>query len=611
MHTSLSKSDFKEALGCPKRMVYKRAHYPSTNDENEFLKMLAQGGYAVGRMATLYFDNGIEVEGDRAACFLATLELMQRENVVLFEAAFQAGKREARVDILVKEGKQIHLIEVKSQGMDSTKPFDAKKYGDLLDDVAFQLLVVSESHPDMEVRCSLMMPDKSKRSGIEGLPSWFPMADRPSLAGRFNKPDVRFRFEANPLRDEYIERLRGHGILSLVDVTALVKERLPMVLANADRFLRILEEGIRTEDFRIGRHCKGCGYRTPHADRDGFGECWGSLAYPEHHIFDLYHGTALRHPDGGMYLDRLVERGTSNLLDVNPEHLQDRGGSVAMRQLIQLEHTRQGTEWISTGLAKVFQSLRYPLHFIDFETYAGALPFHEGMRPFEWIAFQWSCHTIDAPGMPPRHGEWIHTGAEFPEPATFPNFEFARSLMRHVGESGTLVRWAKHERTMLRAILGQMDVFGVDDPELRAWLENRTGEDADCWMDMQELALMHYFHPDMKGSTSIKKVLPAVWNAYPELRRLPQFLDYAPDAFAQGFHDPYDTLRSSNIVDSEAEEDPVDGGTQAMMAYARIRFDTTLDDGARDLIRQKLLDYCKLDTMAMVIIFEGWKLAMH
>ena len=43
----------------------------------------------------------------------------------------------------------------------------------------------------------------------------------------------------------------------------------------------------------------------------------------------------------------------------------------------------------------------YPLHFIDFETTISALPFHKGMRPYEAVAFQWSCHTIKKPGSEP------------------------------------------------------------------------------------------------------------------------------------------------------------------------------------------------------------------
>jgi hypothetical protein len=40
----LSKSDFKEAQDCPTKLYYKQAGYPSTNEENQYLMLLAEGG---------------------------------------------------------------------------------------------------------------------------------------------------------------------------------------------------------------------------------------------------------------------------------------------------------------------------------------------------------------------------------------------------------------------------------------------------------------------------------------------------------------------------------------------------------------------------------------
>ena len=58
---TLSKSDFQLASSCPKKLVYKKNGYPTANDTNEFMEMLAKGGYIVGEMATLLFPTGIEI----------------------------------------------------------------------------------------------------------------------------------------------------------------------------------------------------------------------------------------------------------------------------------------------------------------------------------------------------------------------------------------------------------------------------------------------------------------------------------------------------------------------------------------------------------------------
>ena len=111
----------------------------------------------------------------------------------------------------------------------------------------------------------------------------------------------------------------------------------------------------------------------------------------------------------------------------------------------------------------------------------------------------------------------------------------------------------------------------------------------------------------MKGKTSIKKVLPAIWTNYPYLHELPHFKDYAPENLDEGLIDPYDTL-SASIDFDEIDDEVVKSGTKAMRAYYRIRFDRSLSESERSEIRRQLLEYCKLDTMAMVIIAYHWGL---
>lgn len=58
----LSKSDFILACSCPKKFVYKKAGYPTTNDTNEYMQILAKGGYIIGLYAQLMFPDGIEIK---------------------------------------------------------------------------------------------------------------------------------------------------------------------------------------------------------------------------------------------------------------------------------------------------------------------------------------------------------------------------------------------------------------------------------------------------------------------------------------------------------------------------------------------------------------------
>jgi hypothetical protein len=618
----LSKSDFQLGATCSKKLHYKKAHYPTANDTNEYMKMLSQGGYIVGKMATLLFPDGIEIAGNTQDCIAQTQTLLKQDNVILFEPAIVSGQKLVRIDILIKQGNSFHLIEVKAKSHDTDEKFDKAELKKYIEDVAYQYTVLKEVFPDHLIKCSLLMPDKAKRTSIEDLAGWFsikkqdkkhdveieelPAQQKPA----FNRPEVIFKYESLPNEGECIARLANEGILEYLDVTEAVEEMQNDINQRASNFLRILNKGITSDDYRISKGCKACEFNTPDKAQNGIKECWGDLAYTEPNIFDLYYGGSIGHYTKGFYFDELIAEGKTNLFDIDPERLKDSKGELGSRgtrQLIQIENTRNNTEWISNELKSIANSLNYPLHFIDFETYTGALPFHKGMRPYELIAFQWSCHTIHKPGASPVHSQWIHTGEMFPNSSEFPNFEFARSLMRQIGTAGTPLMWAKHENTVLRTIMNQMKIYGIQDETLKNWLFDITsdGEKKGRLVDMNKMTQEYYFHPFMKGRTSIKKVLPAVWSHHTYLHEVEHFKDYVPNEFLGGIIDPYDTL-TSGLNPEEWDDEVVSGGTEAMRAYYRIRFDETLNPDQKDELIFQLLQYCKLDTMAMVIIAYHW-----
>ena len=84
--------------------------------------------------------------------------------------------------------------------------------------------------------------------------------------------------------------------------------------------------------------------------------------------------------------------------------------------------------------------------------------------------------------------------------------------MNQIGENGTPFMWSHYENTVLKNIYEAMQTYKFDNPELKNWLENIVRFDEDDWhvcLIWKRLHLHHYFHPLMKGRTSIKVVLPA------------------------------------------------------------------------------------------------------
>ena len=478
---------------------------------------------------------------------------------------------------------------------------------------------MTEALPEYEINPYLFMPDKSKRTNIDGLIGWFTVLDSKDDSDkeveelpaqqkpRFRKPDVLFKYEHDLNRSNYIETLKNDGLLQLRPVKEKVLQILDIIRNRANNFIQILKEGIKDSDFTINKTCKACEFKCDSGIKNGYKECWGSLADPDPHIFDLYYGGSITNEDKQPYLDELISLSRTSLYDIVPERLKNKKGEIgirAQRQMIQLKYTEEDKEWTSHELDSILNEFTYPLHFIDFETYTGALPFHEGMRPYELIAFQWSCHTIPYKGATPIHSEWIETEGKFP------NFAFAESLMKQIGISGTPFMWATHENTVLRTILNQMEIFSYTNSALSDWLIGITSDKSvkreGRLVDMNDLTKKYYFHPFMKGRTSIKKVLPAIWNNNIYLHQIPFFKDYSATDFEGGIIDPYDTLKPDTTqID---EEDAVAGGTEAMRAFQRIRFDDSLSLDQKKEIKRQLLEYCKLDTMAMVIIAHHWGL---
>jgi len=590
---ALSKTDYKIARSCLTKLYYRLRKYPSNVDGDEYMELLAQDGYMIGAIASLLFPDAVLVdEPDHDKAVQLTHQYLQQENVTLLEAAFESGGKFARPDILIKQGTHLTLIEVKAKSFDSSKEniLRNKKGGIIpewlpyLEDITFQAIILRELFPASTLTCELMMPDKSRTTSINNLHALFAL----NLIKEDDSgyPRARFTFKGD------VELLRENHFLTRLNVDLEAGELAPEVSSAAAAFFNSMNP-LTKIPVPISFACKDCEYRVEEDETpNGFRECWGELADPKPHLLDLYHGGTVK------AVNELIGSGKAGLFDLSESALGKKNGSmgtIASRQLIQMRHTKDNTEWIDPALGDILASYSYPLHFIDFETSALAVPYHAGMKPFENVAFQWSCHTITAPGAEPKHAEWINIRE------TFPNFAFAESLMDYLGRSGTVFTWAKHENTILKGVLDQMEGRHKN-AALKDWLE---------WMidsrmvDMNQMTLDHYFHPVMKGRTSIKKVLDAIWRANPSLRS--HFPEYVKEENGEMLS-PYKALPPSTIAGKEVV---VNEGTGAIRAYQSMLYGQKLDPDIRDQWKNLLLQYCKLDTLAMVMIYWHWSGKLH
>jgi hypothetical protein len=587
---ALSKTDYKTARGCPTKLYYRMNKYPSNTDGDEYIELLAEGGYMIGAIASLLFPDAIMVdEPDHFKAMGLTQGYFQRENVTLLEAAFESKGKFARPDILIKQGNHLILIEVKAKSFNSSveNPFHNKNgsivpaWQPYLEDITFQALILRELFPASSITCELMMPDKLRTTAIDNLHSLFALNEIAEDDSGY--PRARFTFTGD------VEQLRRDHFLTRVNVDREVADLFPDVSSAAETFLNSLNPLIKLQ-VPISFSCKGCEYRVDESEeKNGFRECWGKLANPKPHILDLYFGGTVKQ------VGELIAAGKTSLFDLPESALAKKDGTMgarAERQLIQMQHTKANTEWIDPVLRSILDSFEYPLHFIDFETSGLAVPYHAGMHPFENVAFQWSCHTIEKLGAAPQHTEWINIEQ------AFPNFSFAESLMKHLNRDGTVFMWATHENSILKQILQQLE-GRYDNQELKDWLEWMTSS---RMVDMNKLTLNHYFHPLMKGKTSIKNVLDAVWKTNAILRE--RFPEYVKEENGE-LLSPHKSLPPLVINGRDAF---VNEGTGAITAYQSMLYSTQDTDATtREQWKQLLLKYCELDTLAMAMIFWHWK----
>lgn len=280
----------------------------------------------------------------------------------------------------------------------------------------------------------------------------------------------------------------------------------------------------------IGAHC------TRPYDCEFF--AWCSRDEPEYPVSILPRGAALA--------AELRAEGLRDLRSVPEARL---GNALHVRIW---RATRDDAAAIDPAVAPRLRALPYPRSFLDFETIQPAIPLWVGTRPYQRIPVQWSCHVQAEPGRLVALGELVASGEE-------PRRAFAETLLRAMPDEGPVFAYnAGFERGVLVELA---QVF----PDLGAPLQRI----ADRLVDLLPITRAHYYHPAMRGSWSLKAVLPTI----------------APD------------LDYTNL------DGGVQSGGDVDSAYAEI-LDPATDAVRRADLEGALVAYCERDTLALVRLVE-------
>jgi len=314
------------------------------------------------------------------------------------------------------------------------------------------------------------------------------------------------------------------GILVEADITERARERIPHVGESVDSLREMLAGD--TPDVEVGSQCSSP-FLCPFQDH-----CWPEQ--PDYPVNKL--------PGKGKIVQQLLDEGIDDMRDI-PEGRLTNPTQEKVRRI-----TVSGREGFHPDAVDAVNELGFPRYYLDFETSGMVIPKWKGLRPYQMIPFQWSCH-IEYKDGGLEHKEFLDTSGEPPMRV------LAESLIESLGSEGPILMYTSFER---RVIEGLRQRF----PDLK----DSLGALVNRLVDLHPIVKKHYYHPDMLGSWSIKAVLPAM---VPELS--------------------YKNLEG--IAD----------GMAAAHAYEELLHENTSEKRKR-AIEDELLEYCKLDTLAMVKI---------
>ena len=262
-------------------------------------------------------------------------------------------------------------------------------------------------------------------------------------------------------------------------------------------------------------------------------------------------------PDGIGHVLRLHGKGVRRALELMAEgyhEIRDLPDghraldAIGRRQKLAFEAANLAVE---PALARALDPLAPPLGFLDFETVARAIPVWDGLKPWGAIPVQFSYHRQDGDGAL-HHTAWLADGPGDPRPA------LARALVEACLNASRVLTYTGFEKRQIDHLIQAVPELAYELDDLRSRL-----------FDLHPVVRNHLYHPDFRGSFSIKAVLPVL---VPELG--------------------YDDLAIA------------EGMTASVKAARLMLQGEAMDSDARATLRTRLLEYCAMDTLAMVRLLE-------
>lgn len=616
---------FGAGIECATKLYYKSLDYPENKKAIPFIRHAVFNKRLLKALARTVYPGGLFIDNNSIPVAASqTRDQLNQHDIVLFDAVFEYRRMIARLPIVVRKGNVLTVFQFQTKAFDSRRHSLANKDGRIYDkwrsyllDFAYQLYLLKQLYPELELQPLLVMPEKSGTSCTDYLPSLLKPLEKDS------KPA-----SVSAANQELLVKLEVSNLIRTVwEDASFADKYLPGKNFEKSLFyLRDLYLNSAKEKPEVGLKCKGCEFRIENERvgngiKSGFNSCWKpkmDTPFPsKHHLFDVI-GSGINHwIEQGIYDKRNIDRG--NIF--SPAFIADQQGKITtkMRQALQL-HKAGGRqvpeEIIRPQLLSELQRWQYPLHFLDFEAGNYAVPMRRNRSPYHLLVFQFSCHSLYEDGHWSHH-QWIDSLS-----SGYPNYELVRELIKVPEiDEGTIVQYSNFERHALkrirRELMDEKDRV-QDKDQLIEWIEkiirrhDSSHKKPPYIADLSRQVKHFYYNCEMESSLSIKDVLRSVMSHSDYLKR-----EYAKPYSSQNFDDIIwwqsdggGGARNPYSILSETGDFPIRRGTEAMVVYGNL-IAQELSTEQRAAYQNALNKYCELDTLAMMMIYEHWKHKMN
>jgi len=208
--------------------------------------------------------------------------------------------------------------------------------------------------------------------------------------------------------------------------------------------------------------------------------CWEKM--PLTSVFNLHRI--------GIKAFELYESGVMNIENIPSNY------ELNEKQLIQHKCAKSGKPCIHKEKIKEFlKTLKYPLYFMDFETYSTAIPLYNGLKPYQNIPFQFSVHVQEKENGELKHYSFIAEGSSDPRK------KFIEELKKVLGTEGSIIVYFQSFEK------GRLEELGKIFPKHRKWVKSVIKRIVDLFVPFKNF---YYYDSRQHGSASLKEVLPTL-----------------------------------------------------------------------------------------------------